>query len=194
MSGFCGWFGETGDSASRVDALGARPPSCPITAPARVHGDRSGLAHRGRDGESSWHTADGIWVAVEGHPRWTDAGLRHVAAQHGQGVAIASAFRGWGADLLNALAGDFAIAVIDETNRKALLAIDRFGIRTPSYAAPTSGPLVFGSTVDSVAGHPAVGLAIRSQSIFDYVNFVDRIPAPMPSSRSRPSCCQANAS
>jgi asparagine synthase (glutamine-hydrolysing) len=143
-----------------------------------VHGDRGGLAHRGRDGESSWHTADGIWVAVEGHPRWTDAGLRHVAAQHGQGAAIASAFRGWGADLLDALAGDFAIAVIDETNRKALLAIDRFGIRTLSYAAPTSGPLVFGSTVDSVAGHPAVGSTIRSQSIFDYVNFVDRIPAP----------------
>ena len=38
MSGFCGWFGETGDSASRVDALGARPPGCPITAPARAPG------------------------------------------------------------------------------------------------------------------------------------------------------------
>ena len=181
MSGFCGWFGETGDSASRADALGAmaaRLPDYGTCASDRVHGDRGGLTHRGRQGESSWHTEDGIWVAVEGHPRWTDAGLRHVAAQNGHGAAIASAFRGWGADLLHALAGDFAIAVIDETAGKALLAIDRYGIRTLSYARPSSGPVVFGSTIDSVAAHPAVDSTVRLQSIFDYVNFVDRIPAP----------------
>ncbi len=181
MSGFCGWIGETGDGASRADALdamAARLPGYGARDGERVHGDRGGLAHRGRDGETSWHAADGIWVAVEGHPRWTDAGLRHVAAQHGHGAAIASAFRGWGADLLHALAGDFAIAIVDAGARKALLAIDRFGIRTLSYATPASGRLVFGSTVDSVAAHPAVGSTVRPQSIFDYVNFVDRIPAP----------------
>jgi asparagine synthase (glutamine-hydrolysing) len=181
MSGFCGWFGETGDGASRADALGAmaaRLPDYGTCGDDRVHGERGGLTHRGRHGEFSWHAEDGIWVAVEGHPRWTDSGLRHTAARYGHGAAIASAFRGWGAELLHALAGDFALAVIDETAGKALLAIDRNGIRTLSYAKPSSGPVVFGSTVDCVAAHPAVGATVRLQSIFDYVNFVDRIPAP----------------
>ncbi len=181
MSGFCGWVGETGDGVSRaqaLDAMAARLPGHGACRADSVHGDRAGLAHRGRDGESWWHAEDGIWVAVEGYPRWTDAGLRHVAAQNGHGAAIASAFRGWGADLLHALAGDFAIAIVDQTAGKALLAIDRFGIRTLSYATPAPGRLVFGSTLDSVAAHPAVDSTIRPQSIFDYVNFVDRIPAP----------------
>ena len=95
MSGFCGWFGETGDSASRADALGAmaaRLPDYGKCGDGRVHGDRGGLIHRGRQGEFSWHAEDGIWVAIEGHPRWTDAGLRHTAAQNGHGAAVASAF------------------------------------------------------------------------------------------------------
>ncbi len=177
MSGFCGWVGE----APGTEALGAMAARLPDYGSCRAdkrHAMSAGLAHRGRSGESWWYDADGIWVAVEGYPRWTDAALRHVAAQHGHGAAIAQAFRDRGADLLHAMEGDFAIAVIDETARKALLAIDRAGVRTLSYATPAPGLLVFGSTIESVAAHPAVRSTVRLQSVFDYINFVDRIPAP----------------
>jgi asparagine synthase (glutamine-hydrolysing) len=181
MSGFCGSVGEAGDAHSRaetLDAMAGRLPDYGACRADRVIGDRAQMAHRGRMGESSWHQADGIWVAIEGYPRWTDAGLGRVAAQDGDGAAIAKAFRERGADLLHALAGDFALAVIDEKARKALLAIDRLGIRTLSYATPAPGMLVFGATVNSVAAHPAVGSTVRLQSLFDYIKFVDRIPAP----------------
>lgn len=50
-----------------------------------------------------------------------------------------------------------------------------------AYAETPGGGLVFGSTVDAVTAHPALASRrdeISPQAFFDYLYFVDRIPAP----------------
>ena len=58
---------------------------------------------------------------------------------------------------MDALRGTFSLAIFDLAARKALCAIDRFGIQTLCYAEPAPGLLVFGSTTDAVRAHPKVG-------------------------------------
>ena len=74
------------------------------------------------------------------------------------------------------IGGSFAIALLDLDNSSGLLAIDRMGTRTLCYANPT-GRLVFGSTTESVAAHPAVGCRLSNQAIFDYL-YCHVVPSP----------------
>ena len=46
------------------------------------------------------------------------------------------------------LRGPCSFAIIDFVQRKALCAIDRFGIATMCYAEPAPGVIVFGSSSD----------------------------------------------
>jgi asparagine synthase (glutamine-hydrolysing) len=73
-------------------------------------------------------------AAIQGYPRWTDPEL----------AALARAYKANGKGLLAKLRGAFAIAVLDGTTKKALLAIDRFGIQPLCYALRGDGALLFG--------------------------------------------------
>jgi asparagine synthase (glutamine-hydrolysing) len=75
------------------------------------------------------------------------------------------------------MSGPFALALIDRTKHRAILATDRFGIRPLYYACLPSGGLVFGTTAEGVRCHPAVGDTVDTQGIFDYLYF-HVVPSP----------------
>ena len=61
------------------------------------------------------------------------------------GVLIAAAYEKWGADFATHLLGDFALAVIDYSSGRLILARDPFGIR-PLFYVRVGAQLVFAST------------------------------------------------
>ncbi len=85
-------------------------------------------------------------------------------------------FRASGAAALDALHGDFALAVHDAGTGTTHLAIDRHGVHSLCYQAGPAG-LIFGSTLDAIACHPQARLRLRLQSIYDYL-FFHVIPGP----------------
>lgn len=115
-------------------------------------------------------------AALWGRPRFADAGLAAHAERHGQASALAQGYAKKGVDVLGALSGDFAAAVLDAGSGEAMLAIDRMGTRPMCYAS-ADGALAFGSTLDALAGFPSVSPAIDRQAIYDYVYF-HMVPGP----------------
>lgn len=181
MSGFCGWVGKSDDQVFAKETT--------IQMAERLSGDGSSandswisqsgaLLTRSAATPISWHEQDAICAAIEGYPRWTDPDLASLALREGHGAALAYAFREYGDQLLKRLYGDFAIAVINADTEQALFAVDRTGVRTLCVSACVPGIVVFGSTTDSVSAFPGTDSTISAQTIFDYLYFVDRIPAP----------------
>jgi asparagine synthase (glutamine-hydrolysing) len=78
--------------------------------------------------------------------------------------------------VLEELAGDFALAIIDERDQSATIAIDRMGIRNLVYQE-IGATLVFGATTDVVAAHPLARTTIDPQALYDYVYF-HMVPGP----------------
>jgi asparagine synthase (glutamine-hydrolysing) len=133
-----------------------------------------------------WATADRIrgvvcnaaepWVGMIGSPRWRDAELAEEQRALGGAAALRRAYREHGLDLFSRLQGAFAFAILDPSARRAILAVDRFGIHG-LYFSCKSGRLVFGSTADLVRAHPEVGATIPLQSIYNYLQaYVCRSP------------------
>jgi asparagine synthase (glutamine-hydrolysing) len=127
-----------------------------------------GDAHRG---------LDGVVAAINGFPRWQDAGLAELAAAQGHGAALAEAWRRHGEKLCAALLGAFSLAVIDSSRRTVFLALDRIGQQHLFHALTPSGALVFGSSADAVLTHAGVSREIDPQAIFDYV-YSHHCPSP----------------
>lgn len=116
--------------------------------------------------------ADGLLVAVVGRP-WFDGIDPGSETDAQQTLAL---WRQLGRDSLCKIHGAFTLAVIDNRNQTALLAIDRVGVHSLAFAQPGSG-LVFAHRADTVAAHPEVSSQINLQGIFNYFYFFD-VPAP----------------
>jgi asparagine synthase (glutamine-hydrolysing) len=82
----------------------------------------------------------------------------------------------FGEKLPTLMQGNFAFVVLEPIRKKAFMALDRVGAERLCYAH-RGGQLVFGSSAQSVAAHPAVGRTIAPQAIYDYLYF-HTIPAP----------------
>ncbi|HUN49733.1 MAG TPA: asparagine synthase-related protein [Candidatus Sulfotelmatobacter sp.] len=180
MSGICGWFGGGTTEPAEV-AVGRMAAALPQYMPGRSEsacGADFGLATRAHAAMGSFAVEDDIRAALEGYPVWSDPGLAETAARGGHAKALLAAYRSKGVGLFEDLRGTFALAISDSTARRLLLAIDRVGVQTMCYARPRPGMVVFGSTTDAVRAHPSVGSTVALQSIFDYLYFGDRIPAP----------------
>jgi asparagine synthase (glutamine-hydrolysing) len=128
-------------------------------------------------GETAFDGEAGIYATICGRLRWEESELARAARDRGNAHALLAAHRKHGADCLQRLRGDFAVAIVDSMQRSALLAIDRMGIQPLCYALTASGELVFGSTADLVRIHPDVGLQVDPQALFSYVYF-HMIPSP----------------
>ena len=115
-------------------------------------------------------------IAFVGRPRWDEPEFAAIAQAQGSGAALAEAYRRHGHGCLRKLRGSFSIAVTDEASRETLLAIDRMGIGTLCYAS-VAGALVFGSTAEAVAAHPAASRRLSSQGIFNYL-YHHVVPSP----------------
>ena len=179
MSGICGWIGSefSGDSSNDVLSclVGGLPPGSQAGVSSNT--DITGLyASNGTD-ESTTFSSNGVHVAIVGTPRWTASHLISVTQAHGLGTALVEAYKRYGLDLLTYLRGSFALALIDSTNHKSIIATDRMGTEPICYAITNKGGLIFGSTVEAVRRHPALSVSLNLQAIYEFAYF-HIIPSP----------------
>src|SRR4030065_417364 len=135
-----------------------------------------GVAACSRFGKAEIHVENGLAAALYGRPRFLDEGLAFIARDQNAAVAVAHGWVRFGEKLPTLMHGNFAFAVLEPLKKKAFLALDRMGAERLCYAKH-GGHLVFGSSAQSVAPHPAVGRVIDPQAIYDYLYF-HTIPAP----------------
>ena len=181
MSGFCGWMGKPDLGLPAEETIAHMTARLPAYGPVRVEtsaAPRGALSMSTAPQAGSWFQQSTLSAVIEGYPRWTDAELARIAGRDGHAAALLHGFREYGEKLLQKLQGDFALAVIDVAAQRGLLAIDRSGIRTLCVSENAPGLLVFGTTTDSVRAFPGMDSLVGAQTIFDYLFFVDQIPAP----------------
>ncbi len=180
MSGLCGWFGAASgaDHQAIIKRMAEALPQYGRLQASEISGVDFGLAMRVAPTTGAFLAEPGLVAAIEGYPEWSDPAVARIARDAGHAAALVAAYRDKGFDLLGAVRGAFSIALLDLSGRSALLAIDRLGIQGLCYAEPKPGAIVFGSVTDAVRRHPHVGATIAPQSIFNFLFFVDRLPAP----------------
>jgi len=177
MSGLCGWFdpkrsgpadarviATMGTPLSRFDGSALRSASAGFGAVAAAGADIDILQD------------DHQLVAVWGRAHFADANLAALARQHGIARALAEGYARKGTDVLAALSGTFAVAILDSRGGEAMLAIDRMGTRPLCYSV-AGDKLVFGSTLDAISAFPANTPEVNRQAIYDYIYF-HMVPGP----------------
>lgn len=83
---------------------------------------------------------------------------------------LVNGYRKWGTDLFSKLVGMFAIALWDSTNRRLVLARDRFGEK-PLYYADRPDALVFGSEIKALLTWPGMRRRPDMAALHDYLTF-----------------------
>jgi asparagine synthase (glutamine-hydrolysing) len=116
-----------------------------------------------------------IGIAIVGRPRWLGATPPAIDLDATCALLLEQ-YQQRGADALEALHGDFALALVDAERSDALIAIDRFGIRNLVYQADDEA-LIFGSDCDVVRRHPRADRQISLQAVYDYTYF-HAVPGP----------------
>lgn len=117
---------------------------------------------------------DGVLVAVDGAPHGGESGQ---GAQRPAALVLAL-WRRHGFELARQLHGQFALAVLDTRARRALLAVDRLGIRPLAYLhEPASGRLLFGTRLELLETLAARRGSIDPQAVFDYL-YAHMVPSP----------------
>jgi asparagine synthase (glutamine-hydrolysing) len=179
MTGICGWLGQDGRQSDRqtLDAMAAGL-SCAGNQVTQHYVTPNAAAHvRSWQGNVHWHRDEELIAAIDGVPYWSHDELAETATSQGHASAAALGYRRFGDDLLDHLHGAFSIAVLCPARRRALVAIDRFGIHAMCFAQTPNDALVFGTTVDSVRAHPAIDTALTPQAVFNFLVFYVS-PAP----------------
>jgi asparagine synthase (glutamine-hydrolysing) len=177
MSGFCGWVGSGLDHTASQQAL--EDMTRELGSPAGTQ-DRSVMRETAAAAAStglypaSLHEEDGILSLLFGTPRWADSTLAGIAESISPAAALTTAYRRQGRDFLPLLHGPFSLAILDRDS--ALLAIDRMGIHTLSWAQ-RQGMLIFSTQTRSASAHPLVNREIDPQAIYNYFYF-HHIPSP----------------
>jgi asparagine synthase (glutamine-hydrolysing) len=176
MDGIFGWLGEHGAHQDLIRHMG-QAAHMPTDNLLHAHSSQIlGVAATSRFGKADIHVENGLAATLYGRPRFLDDELALIARDQGLVVAVAHGWMRFGKKLPALMHGNFAFAVLEPLKKKACLVLDRMGSERLSYAY-RGGNLVFGSSVQNVAAHPAVGRIIDPQAIYDYLYF-HTIPAP----------------
>ena len=121
-----------------------------------------------------------IQIFVAGEPRWGRT-PGSTAAQGGpegnSRDAVLAAYRTLGTRLFETAHGHFSIAIVDRTTERVLLGVDRSGVGALAWTKTPGGLLVFGTSPEDVARHPAVAASLSCQALFDYLYF-HMVPSP----------------
>ncbi|MBS0554141.1 MAG: asparagine synthase [Proteobacteria bacterium] len=120
--------------------------------------------------------AAGCVAVVLGRPRWPDAALSACAQREGHAAAVLAAWRDGGERALQAMLGNFVLALVDTRKRRLLLAIDRFGSERLCFSH-VGGTLVFSTSARAVASHPQVAATINRQALYEYL-YCHMVPSP----------------
>lgn len=176
-SGLCGWVGSRHLDAPHVIARMCAPlPNFNGSAARLKTGSVSGIAVAGTSAGKQSFDDSGVFVAVCGMPRFKEARWQEEATSEGFARTLGRCWQANGDDVCASLAGEFSLAIVDESQGRALLAVDRMGTR-PLYYQLAGNTLLFGSSVRVLAGHPLGSREIDPQSIYNYVYF-HMVPAP----------------
>ncbi len=121
-----------------------------------------------------------IQIFVAGEPRWsrTSGSTEGQAGTEGNSRdAVGAAYRALGTRLFETALGHFSIAIVDQAAERVLLGVDRSGVGALAWAKTPGGLLVFGTSPEDVARHPAVAAGLSRQALFDYLYF-HMVPSP----------------
>lgn len=176
MDGIFGWLGDTAGHLDVIQHMGRAARLAPEGLLHEHCSPMAGVASHSRFGKASAHMENGLAATVHGRPVFLDKDLASLAQTQNAAVAVAQGWARFGPKLPDRLSGNFALAVLQPLQKQAFLAIDRIGVERLGYAY-NQGKLVFGTSVQSVAAHPAIGRTIDLQAIFDYLYF-HTIPSP----------------
>src|SRR3569832_822793 len=161
MSAICGWFAI--DTSSPVEQIEAMPRALPC--PDAAHTIHQAATDRALAAASASFFHDrALCLACEGAPYFNAPDLRALAERDGIAAAIAEGYRRRGRECLAEIQGAFAIALLDTVAQRALLAVDRLGIRPLCLAR-------------AGAAHRDVAGGIDPQSVYDYLYF-HMVPSP----------------
>ena len=188
MSGLCGWFAGAGAGAASPDAIAAMAAAINRFDSSAVRSAFAAFGSIAVSGDADVFHDDGQLVAIWGRARFTDVELAELAQRHGIAPALSQGYARKRTDVLEALSGAFALAILDGRSGEAVLAIDRMGTRPLCYCV-VSGTLVFGSTLDAISAFPRSTAETNRQAIYDYVYF-HMVPGPPPSMPAVIACCR----
>ena len=179
MSGLCGWTGHgsgADDNRRLAHAMAAPLSRFDGGTTQAVAGNACALAAASAAGRAHVSRHGSVLVAVWGSAALHD-GVPGAGADEDAGAALAAAWRRSPEAACRALAGPFALAIVDGDSGDALLAVDRMGAYALSYRCG-DGALVFASNADAIARHPlGRQLQVDPQAIYDYVYF-HMVPSP----------------
>ena len=94
----------------------------------------------------------------------------HVFRSSGDTEVVLHALMEWGTDALTRFNGMFALAFWNKTERRLLLARDRYGVK-PLYYARVGGALLFGSEVKALLAHPDCRAEMDRRALLEYFTF-----------------------
>ena len=176
MDGIFGWLGEHG---AHQDVIKQMRHAARFSPEGLLHAHSSqilGVAACSRFEKAHIHVESGLAATLTGRPHFIDDELAFVARDQSPAVAVAHGWIRFGEKLPTLMRGNFSFAVLEPLKKRACLVLDRVGSERLCYAS-RNGQVVFGTSVQSVAAHPAVGRVIDPQAIYDYLYF-HAIPAP----------------
>ena len=140
-----------------------------LTGPA----SRTVLACWGFEETNTHFDAERVSVVLSGSPRLRGADAKDLTA-----ADVATMFVRQGADLLDGIAGNFCLSLIDHGSGRALLAIDRIGVESGYYRPYADGSLAFATDLALLREYVGSDLSWSNQAIYDYVYF-HVVPAPL---------------
>lgn len=177
MSGLCGWFAPEGTGPADPQVVAAMATALTrfdSSALRTATGGFGSVAAAG--GDVDVHQGAEELVAVWGRATFLDPELNGIARQLGIARALADGYRRKRDAVFEVMSGSFALAILNGRDGEAILAIDRMGIRTLTYAVE-GACLIFGSVADCINRHPAVNSEMDPQAIYNYVHF-HMVPGP----------------
>lgn len=176
MDGIFGWVGKHEAYQELINHMAVAANLHPDSRLFTHANNAFALAASSRFNKAHIHVEPDLAVTLIGRPVFADKELAATANTHDSARAVVEGWRLHGEKLPTRMQGSFAFAVIKPHENKTTLVLDRVGIERLSYAFQ-AGQFVFGTSVQSVATHPAIGRSIDLQAVYDYLYF-HTIPAP----------------
>ncbi|MEM7082334.1 MAG: asparagine synthase-related protein [Pseudomonadota bacterium] len=169
MTGLCGWdlaSAPTKTDPAVLQAMRRQLPPMDAVSEEVVEHQFAGCVQAMAHGQL--HRAADVMVLIDGNPRLSGSNQSNAAA-------VAALYDRYDLDFVQHVSGTFAIAIVDQTRKRTVLAVDRTGTQPLAYHCGQS--VVFASTSTAVYAHPDVPRGLDHQSLYNYLYF-HMIPSP----------------
>ena len=176
MIGVLGWVGIRAEHPSELlMAMAGKQLADDSLSFSSHHGSGFGIAAVGHPGTAGVFARHGLVVAMHGHVSCGASGGRH-APLADVAACFLDAFLQRGVESFGMLRGDFAVALVDPLQGRAVLAVDRMSVRNIVYCEERGG-IAFAPTCDALSRHPAASRDVDPQALYDYAYF-HMVPGP----------------